>query len=78
MTARTGMADLIQQLRAAADVGTADYTAGTVTYWSDDHLEDALDRHRISLYQAPLEPWPTLGTANVYEYFEYRASLGQP
>ena len=47
--ARTSMANLIAELRAMTDAGTADYTAGTVTYWSDDHLQTALDRRRVDL-----------------------------
>lgn len=49
MAARDGMAELITELRSMCDAGTADYTiaaTGTAVYWSDDHLQAALDRHR--------------------------------
>lgn len=76
MTARTGMADLISQVRGLAYVGTADFTVGTVSYWSDDQIQQSLDRHRINIYQEALEPRPVLGTANDYQYYEYHARLG--
>ena len=76
MTARTGMADLISQVRGLTYAGTADFTLGTVVYWSDDHIQRALDRTRRDIYQVELEQWPTLGTAGTYEYYEYRAPYG--
>ena len=36
--ARTGMSNLIGELRTLAVAATADYTLGTVNYWSDDQL----------------------------------------
>ena len=36
--ARSGMSDLIAQVRGYANAGTADFTLGTVVYWSDDHI----------------------------------------
>lgn len=44
--ARTGMADLIAQVRANAAAGTADYTIGGVTYWTDDQIQGELDATR--------------------------------
>ena len=54
MTARTGMTDLITSLRGMTNAGTADYTVGATTYWSDDQLQAALDAHRMDFYQADL------------------------
>lgn len=76
MTTRDGMTDLLQQLRAAADVGTADYTAGTVSYWSDEQLQAVMDRHRINIYQEELTQYPTIEAGGVYSWNEYRASMG--
>jgi hypothetical protein len=75
-TARAGMLDLIDTVRGLADVGPSDFKIGATTYWSDAHIQAALDKHRIDIYQEELEQWPVLGTANVYEYYEYRARLG--
>lgn len=54
MAARSGMSNLIQRLRALTDAGTADYVAGTVTYFSDDHLQNILDGHADFLIDSPL------------------------
>lgn len=75
-TARAGMLDLVEIVRGMADVGPADFKIGAVSYWSDAHIQQALDRHRIDIYEEELEQWPVLGTAGVYEYYEYRASRG--
>ena len=74
--ARSGMSDLIAQVRGYANAGTADFTLGTVVYWSDDHIQRSLDKYRRDLYQVELEQWPTLGTAGDYTYLEYRAPYG--
>jgi hypothetical protein len=74
--ARASMLDLIDTVRGLADVGPADFKIGATTYWNDAQIQQALDRNRIDIYQEELEPWPVLGTANEYEYYEYRARLG--
>ena len=47
MTARTGMADLITELRGFVEAGTADYSivgsAGTTNYWDDTQLQNILE-----------------------------------
>jgi sirohydrochlorin ferrochelatase len=40
------MTELIDELRLLTDTGATDYTLGQTTYWSDDHLQQALDRRR--------------------------------
>lgn len=77
VTPRTpGMDDLVQQLRELSDVSTNDFVIASDTYWSFEQLQTILDRHRVTIYQQELEPWPSLGTANVYIYQEYHAPLG--
>jgi hypothetical protein len=75
-TARAGMLDLIDEVRGLADVGPADFKIGATSYWSDSQIQQALDRHRLDIYQEELAQWPVLGTANEYEYYEYRARRG--
>lgn len=75
-TARAGMLDLIELVRGLADVGPADFKIGATAYWSDYQIQQALDKHRIDIYQEELEQWPVLNTSNEYEYYEYRASRG--
>ena len=40
------MTALIAQLRRLAAVSVGDVTVGGETYWTDDQLEDVLDRRR--------------------------------
>ena len=46
MSARTGMANLIIRLRGMVQSGTADYTVAGSAYWTDDQLQDGLDKYR--------------------------------
>jgi hypothetical protein len=75
MTARTGMTNLITQLRALTSAGTADYTLGSETYWSDNHLQDRLDMARVDLNRVPLTPDPEYGGGTPY-YHDYYAPVG--
>ncbi len=74
--ARSGMLDLIDMVRSMADVGSADFKIGAVSYWSDAQIQQALDKHRITVYQEELQPWPTIDTDGSYTYQEYRANHG--
>lgn len=71
MTARTGMSDILAEVRTLAECGTAEYTLGTVTYWTDDQLQAICDRHRYEFAFEPLTcPVPVYGTAG-YQYFDH-------
>lgn len=54
MAVRTGMQDLVDRTRALANAGTAQYTSGTITYWSDQHIQDVLDRFYTRIIDASL------------------------
>lgn len=54
MTARNGMSDLIKRLRALTDASTDEHTVAGVTYYSDAHLIERLDRQREDVYRQPL------------------------
>lgn len=43
--ARTGLVDIRNDLRGMTEAGTADWTAGTIVYFSDEMLDVILDRH---------------------------------
>ena len=45
MATRTGMSNVILELRGMTNAGTADATVGATTYWSDQQLQDMLDRY---------------------------------
>jgi hypothetical protein len=55
MSARSGMANLVQRVRDLTFAGTAEYTLGTVTYWSDTQIQSLLDAHRRETTYEPLQ-----------------------
>ncbi len=72
MAARSGMADIISQVRQLANTGTADYTVGSVSMWSDDQLQTILDRVRVEVWDEPVSVVPTVNSGGTTEYKEYR------
>lgn len=74
--ARTGMADLITELRGMTEAGTADYSVSSTTYWSDNHLQDILDLHRMDIVWEQLSMYPTYITGGTLVYKDYRSSYG--
>lgn len=81
--ARTTMANLILELRGLTQAGTADYAVAGVSYWTDDHLQAVLDRHRLDVYQEELQmvqKWIGGGSVQYFEYFSqygnYEATSG--
>lgn len=73
--ARTGMTTLISYLRDMGVAGTADYTLGTVSYWTDDQLQTILDRHKIFVNQEELIPIDSLNNGTI-QWLEYRSQYG--
>lgn len=71
MTARTGMANLITKVRSMAQAGTADYTIAGTSYWTDDQIEDVLDRYRIDVWREPLAYVETYLTGGTVQYKDY-------
>ena len=75
MAARTGMTQLISTLRQLGVAGTADYTIGTVTYWTDEHLQTVLDKHKLTVVREELMPVESYNAGTVV-YMEYRSQYG--
>lgn len=73
MTARTGMSDLITELRSMADAGTADYTVGSTAYWTDDQLQTVLDRFRTDVQREELTQRISYIGGGTIAYYEYRS-----
>ena len=69
--ARTTMAYLIEELRGMGNAGTADFTVGTVSYWSDDQLQNLLDRNRLEVYREQLQMVPRHVGGGTTEYYEH-------
>ena len=75
MTARANIDDLIQKLRVFTNAGTAYFTVSSTTYWSDDQLQDELDKTRKSVNYEPMQAIPTYGIGGTATYTEYRTGL---
>ena len=75
MTARAGMSNLIKALRAATAVGTSDYTINSVSYWTDDQLQEMLDRYQEQHVHINLTPKPMY--TGDWEYYDYLIPQGR-
>lgn len=75
---RTGMSALVERVRQLADAGTAEYSLAGETYYSDDQIEERLDRYRKDFYE-PLyeEPRYESGSAVYYDYYFGRSQVEQ-
>jgi len=76
MAARSGMTAIIEELRTMTEAGTAEYTVGTTSYWSDNALQDILDIHRVDVIHNPLIPYPVVGSGGTSLYYDYRSTFG--
>lgn len=82
MAARTGMVDLVRELRGMANVSTNQYStvteAGTVTWWSDAQLMEKLDSRfvRTDLNNVMLQPVAETGSGGTALYVQYYAPMG--
>ena len=77
MTVRDGMAGLIRRLRQMTESGAADYSLAGETYWSDQHLQDVLDQHRVRYDGIPLALRPEMvAGASVYKRYEIPRQVG--
>ena len=70
--ARSGMADVIGDLRAMTDASAEDYSVAGVPFWSDAQLQRVLDRHRTDLKWVEMEAQEE-GSG---EYLEYSIGYG--
>ncbi len=73
MTARTTMADLILTLRGLTSAGSAEYTVNGSAYWTDDQMEDVLDRHVTVIRHEALTPFPVVAAGGSIEYYDYQS-----
>lgn len=71
MAVRSGMAELIAELRLMTDTATGSDTVNGVEYWTDQQLQDALDMHSVRHTRVQLQPEPELAVAGVYSIRTY-------
>jgi hypothetical protein len=68
--ARSGMADIIAELRSLTETSANDYAIGNAIFWSDKQLQDILDRNAFELENEMMQLIPTRKTGG-YSYTEY-------
>lgn len=71
MTVRTGMANLILEVRRMTNAGTADYSVSAETFWTDQQVQDVLDETREQWVMTPLVADPVYADG-VWNYTEYK------
>mgnify|MGYP003508887011 CR=1 FL=1 len=71
MAVREGMAQLITALRRMTDTESAAEAVETGNYWSDEMLQDELDRHVAEFRRVVLQPIPEVLAGNQLAYLEY-------
>jgi hypothetical protein len=75
-TARSGMAELITELRGMCDAGADDYSIAGFPYWSDAQLQRILDNHRTDLKWVEMEAQEEADLTYV-DYVIYSGNLEQ-
>ena len=66
------MANNILLLRGFCNAGSADYVVGVGTFWTDQALQDVLDRHMSVIRRETLSlVAPTIGAGNAVSWHEY-------
>lgn len=68
------MADLLLTLRGLTSSGSAEYTVNGSAYWTDDQLEDVLDRHVVIVNHEELIPDQKVGSGGSVTYLEYQSA----
>lgn len=68
---RSTMFDLVNIVRGMTDTQEAQYTIGVQSYWTQDHIQTALDRYRKDIRHEqlyPIDTWPGGGSVHWLEY----------
>ena len=66
MTHRSTMADIIQEVKARINAGTAlPSQSGDGFYWSDYEIQQVLDRRRVDIWREPLQAQETYNNGTV-------------
>lgn len=70
MAARTGMTSLLLEIRRMTNAGATDHTVNGVVYWTDDQLQERLDRTRSTVKRVAVYPQADY-INGAYSYTEY-------
>lgn len=76
MAVRSGLADIIIELRGMTESTASDYSIGNQNFWNDDQLQDILDGHRKDIIHYPMTPLPVVVTGGTLQYFDYKLPFG--
>ena len=71
--ARATMADLITQVRGLSNAGTADYTVNASSYWTDDQVQEVMERYRVDIHRVEMQPIPKHVGESELEWYEYHS-----
>ena len=73
--ARASMSSLISSLRYMTNAGSADYTIAGASHWTDNQLQDALDRRRYEVREETLTAYEALQTGGTVAWFDYQSEF---
>jgi len=71
--ARSTMADLITQVRGMSNAGTADYTVNGSSYWTDDQVQEVMERYRVDIHRVEMQAIPKHTGESELEWYEYHS-----
>ena len=74
--ARSGMLDLITELRSMTEATPGDYAIAGIPYWTDAQLQDVLDINRRDVVFEQLQSYPTHIASGSLSYMDYRSAYG--
>lgn len=70
VAARSGMVDILAELRGMTETNANDYTISNQVFWTDKQLQDILDRHALEIEYEPMILVPSR-KAGGYSYTDY-------
>lgn len=73
---RSGMMNLINDLRGLTETGEGDYTVNGLSYWTADQLEVELDRTRTDILHVAIEAQPEYSSGGTVVYKRYPLPFG--
>lgn len=73
--ARSTLGSLITRVRELISSGTADYTVGTASYWTDDQIQAVLDRNRLDFADSQLMPLREVNSGGTVVYYVHQCGF---
>jgi len=71
VTSRSGMVDIVAEVRKLTSTGPADYTIAGNPFWTDAQIEAELDKEYEYIAYQTMEAVGTKGTSGAYTYTTY-------